>query len=108
MCTVHVGIGHDDDLMITQLGNIKILMDSGAKCCDHRLDLGIAVDLIQSCLLYIQDLTTKRKDCLCRTVTCSLRRTTGGISLYDVDLTILRILVRTVCKLSRKCHVIKC
>ena len=108
MCTVHVGIGHDDDLVITQFGNIKIFMDSCTKCSDHRLDLGIAVDLIQSCLLYVQDLTTQWKDCLRRTVTCCLRRTAGGISLYDVDLAVLRILIRTVCKLSRKCHIIQC
>ena len=67
-------------------------MDSGTKCSDHCLDLGIGINLIQSCLLYIQDLTTQWKDSLCCTVTCCLRRTAGGISLYDVDLAVLRIL----------------
>ncbi len=75
-------------------------MDSRTKCSDHRLESLCSVNLIQSCLLNIQDLTTQWKDCLRRTVTCCLRRTARGISLYDVDLAVLRILVRTVCKLS--------
>ena len=54
-------IGHDDDLVITQLGNIKILMDSGSEGSDHCLDLFVSVNLIQTCLLNIQDLTTQRR-----------------------------------------------
>ena len=57
MCSINVGIGHDNDLVISQFGNIEIIMDSCTECSDHCLDLGITVDLIQSCLLYIQDLS---------------------------------------------------
>ena len=102
MCSIDIGIGHDDDLVISQFGNIEVVMDSGTKRRDHRLDLGIAVDLIQSCLLYIQDLPTKWQDRLGCSVTGCLCRTSRRVSLYDVDLTLRRILVRTVCKLSRK------
>ena len=102
MASVDVGIGHNDDLVITKFGNIKILMDSGSEGSDHCLDLFVSVNFIQTCLLNIQDLTTKWKDRLCGTVSRCLGRTTRGISLYDINLTVLRILVRTVCKLSRK------
>ena len=102
MCTVNIGIGHNDDLVITKLGNIKILMDSGSEGSDHCLDLFVSINLIQTCLLNIQDLTTQWKNRLCGTVSRRLGRTARGISLYDIDLTVLRILVRTVCKLSRK------
>ena len=77
-------------------------MDSGTKRRNHRLDLGIAINLIQSCLLNIQDLSTKRQDRLGCSVTGCLRRTSRRVSLYDVDLALGRILIRTVCKLSRK------
>ena len=53
MRTVDIGIGHDDDLVVTKFGNIKILMDSGSKRSDHRLDLRIAVNLVQSRFLYV-------------------------------------------------------
>ena len=108
MRTVNIGIGHNDDLVITKLGNIKILMDSGSEGSDHCLDLFVSVNLIQTCLLNIQDLTTQRKNRLCGTVSRCLGRTARGISLYDIDLTVLRILVRTVCKLSRKRHAVQC
>ena len=108
MRAINIGIGHDDDLVITQLADIKVLVDSGTKGCDHRLDLGVAVDSVQTGFLYVEDLTTERKDCLCGTVTCCLGGTTRGITLYDVDLTVFRVLVRTVSQLARKRHSVKC
>ena len=87
MCTVHIGIGHDDDLVIPQFGNIKIFMDTGTKCSDHGFDLRIAVDSIQAGFLHIQDLTADWKDCLVITISGSLCRATSGISLYDKDFT---------------------
>jgi hypothetical protein len=90
-----------NDLVITQLGNIKVFMNSGTKCSDHCFDLGIAVNFIQSRFFHIQNFTTQRKNCLCCTASCCLCRTTRGISLDDKDLTVFRIFVRTVCKFSR-------
>ena len=62
MGSVHIRISHNDDLMITELSNIKIFMDSCAESRDHGFDLGIGIDFIQSCLFNIQDLSSKRKD----------------------------------------------
>ena len=93
MSTIDIGIGHDDDFMITQFCDIKIFMNTSTKCSDHCFNLCIAVDSVQTGFLYVEDLTTERKDCLCCTVTCCLGGTTRRISLYDVDLTVFRILV---------------
>ena len=108
MCTVHIGIGHDDDLMIPQFGNIKIFMDTGTKCSDHGFDLRIAVDSIQTGFLHIQDLSTKRQDRLGCTASRCLGRTAGRIPLYDVDLTVFGIFIRTVCQFSRKRQSFQC
>ena len=62
MGAVHIGIRHQDDLMVTKLADIKIVQNTGTKCRDHCLDLGIAVDSVLSCLLHIQDLAAKGKD----------------------------------------------
>ncbi len=104
MCTVHIGIGHNNNLVIAKLCNIKIISisfrKSAAKCIDHRLDLRIGKHLVNTCLFNIQNLTSNRKDCLIITVSGCLCRTACGISLYDKDLTLGRISSLTVCQLS--------
>ena len=102
MRAVDIGISHDDDLVIPQFGNIKIFMDTGTKRSDHGFDLRIAVDSIQTGFLHVQDLSTKRQNCLGCTASRGLCGTAGGISLYDVDLAVFRILIGTVCQFSRQ------
>ena len=79
-------------------------MNSGSECSYHSFNLGICIYFIETRLFYIQNFSSKRKDCLCGTITSRLRRTSGGISLYDVYFTIYRIFVGTVCKFSRQRH----
>ena len=102
MGAVHVGIRHNNNLMITQLTNIKIFMNPGSESRNHGFDLRICIDLIQPCLFHIQNLSAKRKDCLGCAVAGRFGGTAGGISLHDIDLAIHRILVGTVCQLSGK------
>ena len=91
MSTVHIRIGHDHDLVIAKLRDIKIISVSfrktATKSIDHSLDLCVGQHLVNGGLLYIEDLTPDRKDCLIVTVSGCLGRTAGGISLYDKDLT---------------------
>ena len=67
MCTVDVGISHDNDLVVTQLGNIKIFVNARSKSSDHRLDFCIAVNTFKTRLLHVQDLSAQRKNRLRRT-----------------------------------------
>ena len=83
-------------------------MDSGSEGSDHCLDLFVSVNFIQTCLLNIQDLTTKWKDRLCGTVSRCLGGTARGISLDQEDLTVFRILVGAVCQFSRQGHTVQC
>lgn len=53
MGTVHIGISHDDDLVVAELRDIEILMNSGTERRDHCLDLGIIINTVESCLLHI-------------------------------------------------------
>ena len=107
MCTVNIGIGHDNDLVITEFTDIKVIMDTCTKCSDHSLDLCIAVNSVKTGFFYIENFASKRKYSLCRTVSCSLCRTARGISLYDVNLTVFRVFIGTVCKFARQCHSIE-
>ena len=87
MCSVHIGIGHDHNLIVTEFGNIEIVSISfgkaASKSVDHGLDLRIGQYLVDGGLLYIEDLTADRQDSLIVTVSGSLGRTAGGISLYN-------------------------
>ena len=107
MRAVNIGIGHNDDFVVSELGNIKILMNACSKCSNHCLDLCISVNPVKSCLLHIQDLAAKRQNRLCGTGTRCFCGTTCGITLDDKDLTFFRVLVRTICQLSRKRHPVK-
>ena len=60
MRSVDVGIRHDNDLVITKLRNIEILMNAGSECRDHCLDFSISVNSVKTGLLNIQDLAAKR------------------------------------------------
>ena len=53
MCTIHIRIGHDDNLVIAKLTDIKIIMNAGTKCSDHSLDFCVGIYFIHSCLFYV-------------------------------------------------------
>ena len=108
MRTIHIGIGHDNDLVVTQFCNIEVFMDTRSESSDHGFDLGISIDFIQSRFLHVQNFSTQWKDCLCRTASCGLGRAAGGITLYDIDFTVFRIFIGTVCQFSRKGHSLQC
>ena len=82
-------------------------MDTGTKSSDHSFDLSIGINLIQSCLLNIQNFSTKRKNCLCSTASCSFGTASRRISLNDINFTVGRILIRTVSQLSGKTHTLQ-
>ena len=104
MRTIHIGICHNNNLIITQFGNIKIVAVSFGKTAseriDHRLDLRICQYFVDTCFFYIQYLSTNWKDSLEITVAGCLCRTTGRISLNNENLTFGSISALTICQLS--------
>ena len=56
MGAVHIGIGHDDDLVIPKLCRVKLISDAGAQGGDDGLELVVAVDLVRSRLLHVEHL----------------------------------------------------
>ncbi|MCY1221926.1 hypothetical protein D9M72_339990 [compost metagenome] len=101
MLAIHVGIGHEHDLVIAQLGEVEVLANAGAECSDHGLDLVVAEGLVQPCPLNVQDLAAQREDGLCFRVPAALGRTAGGVTLHDVDLALFRVLRGAVRQLAR-------
>ena len=53
-----LGEVNDDNLVISQFGNIKIFMNSCSECSNHSFDFCITINFIKSCLFYVKDFTT--------------------------------------------------
>ncbi len=88
--------------MVAQLLDVEILVDARAEGRDHRADLLVFQNAVETCLLDIEDLASQRKDRLGRTHTRGLGGAACGITLYDEDLALGRILLRAVGKLAGK------
>ena len=62
MRAVDVGVGHQDDLVIAQLGEVEIVAaDAGAERRDQRADLLGAQHLVEARALDIEDLAAQRQ-----------------------------------------------
>ena len=105
---VHIGIRHDNDLVVTQLRDVKILVDAGAEGRDHGLDFLVLVDAFLSRLLDVQNFAAERQNRLRRPASGRLGGAACGISLDQENLTVLRILVGAVRQLSGQSHAVQC
>ena len=108
MASVHIGIGHDDNLVVTQLTEIHSLLSvfillrhSHAECGIDITDFLTVERPVFCSFLHVQNLTSKRKDSLDATVTSLLCSTACGISLDEEELALFRISFGAVCKFTR-------
>ena len=96
--TIDVGIGHDDNLVVTQLVGISLLAvfaiytEADTDTLDDVHDRLSFEYLVPLYLFYIQNLTTQWENSLTETVATLLGRTAGGITLDEEDLAFFRIL----------------
>ena len=106
MASVHIGIGHDDHLVVTQLGEVERLAvllraDGHAECSVDVPDFLAFEHPVVHRLLHIEDLSPERKDGLSHAVTALLCRTACGVSLDKEKLAFLRVTLRAVSQFSR-------
>ena len=119
MRTIDIGIGHDDDLVITQVIDIErlVLTQVHTEGAEHVLNLLRVEHLVDKHLLDIQDLTTQRKDGLIEAIASRLGGTTCRVTLDQENLTFFGILARavgqfawqaTACELRLLLHILAC
>ena len=103
MGAVHIRIRHDNNLVIPKLRNIKVISisfgEAASKRINHRLNLRVRQNLVDTCLLHIENLSPDRQNSLVHPFSCRLGRAARRISLNNEDLTFLRIPALTVGKL---------
>src|SRR5262249_6061509 len=101
MGAIDVGIGHDDDLMVAELGEIELVVaDPCTKRRDQRTDLRARQHLVEARALDIEDLTAQGKHRLEAAVARVLRAAAGRIALDQEQLGLSRIALLAVCELA--------
>ena len=107
MASVNIGIGHDHDLVVSQLRQVDSLRvflstDGHAKGGVDIADFLALESPVLHGFLDVENLTPQRKDGLEGTVTTNFGSSAGGIALNEEELALGRILVGAVGKLAGK------
>ena len=98
--TVHVCIGHADNSVVTDLGNVEIVKHSAAERGYHGFDFLVFENSVHSRFFHVQNFTPERKNRLKTSVPALLCRSACGISLHEIDLAKFGVLFGTVGKFS--------
>jgi len=86
MRSVHVGIGHDDDLVVADLLDVElVLADTGADCGDQRANFVVVQDLVEAGLFNVQNLAAQRQNGLKFAIAALFGRAAGAVALDDVE-----------------------
>src|SRR5687767_109060 len=96
VAAINISIAHDDYFMVPELFNVQntlaiFLFNAHAKGSKHVLDLLVVIDLMLKRFFNVKDLSTKRKNRLEIPVTSLFSCATCTISLYKIDLALMRI-----------------
>ena len=86
MRSIHVGVRHDDDLVVTKLCRIEIILaNSRSQGGDHRCNFRVREHLVVAGLLDIQDLSLDGQNRLGSPVAALLGGTAGRIAFHNED-----------------------
>src|ERR671933_632739 len=107
VCADHVGVRHQDHLVVASALEVELVADAGADRGDERLDLLVAQHLVDARALDVEDLAAQRQHRLRVPVAPLLRRAAGGVALDDEDLAQRRVLDRAVGELAGQARVLE-
>ena len=106
MRAVHVGVGHDDDLVVAGLVGVEAadgfaaLADAGAYGGDERSDFFVGEDLVEAGLLGVDQLASEREDGLVAAVAALFGGAAGRVALDEVDFADLGVALGAVGELA--------
>ena len=99
---VRVGVGHDHDFVIAQLGEVEILADARAQRRNQRAIGLVSEQFVEPRALDVEHLAAQRQDRLCASIATLFGRTPGGVAFDDEELGQLRIALRAIGQLARQ------
>ena len=98
---VHVGVGHEDDFAVANLGGIEVLFrDAGAERGDHGADLFVGQHLVVACFFDVQNFSLEREDGLEAAVAALFGGAAGGFALDQEQLAAVGIALGAVGELA--------
>src|SRR5829696_3686143 len=100
VASVHVGVGHDHDLVVARLVYVEGLPHPGAYGGDHSLYLDVGEDLVHVGLLDVEDLAPQRQNGLEVPLPPLLGGPARRVALDDVELAPCRVLGRAIGELA--------
>ena len=104
---VHVGVGHDDDLVIAQLRQIEVVANASSQRADDVRHLLRRQHLVDAGPLHVEDFTSDRQHRLILALAPLLGRPTGRVALDDEHLGIDRIAILALRQSARQPQPIK-
>ena len=108
MAAVDVGVAHDDDAVVAQLGDVEVVgADAGAERRDDVADLLGGERLVEARLLDVQDLAAQRQDRLERAVAALLGRAAGRVALDEVQLALLGVALLALGELAGQARAVE-
>ena len=98
---VHVGVGHDGDGVVAQLGEVDVALaadhpDAGPHGRNQGLDFLVGQHLVETGAFHVENLAPQRQNSLGGRVAPLLGRTTGRITFDDVQFGIRRVFTLAV------------
>jgi hypothetical protein len=86
MRAVHIGVGHDDDLVVAQILDVELRAHADAQRLAEVGDLGVLAELGRRRAQHVQDLAPKRQERLRLAVPRHLGRAARAVALDDEQL----------------------
>ena len=102
MRPVHVGVGHDHDLVIPPLGKISLVANARADRRDHAPDLLVGEHLVFAALVGVDDLASQRQNRLILAEPAPLGTAAGTVSLDQIQLAPRHLAAGAVPQLARQ------
>ena len=100
MGAVHIGVGHDDDLVIAQFFQIELRPDAGAQRLDQRTDFTAGQHAVEPGALHVQYLAAQGQDGLVLAVAAILGAAAGGIAFDQEQFRFDRITLLAIGQLA--------
>ncbi len=98
---VDVGIGHEDDLAVANLGRVEVVFaDAAAERGDHGADFFVAQHLVVAGLLDVEDLALEGQDGLEAAVAALLGGAAGAFALDQVEFAAVGVAFAAVSQLA--------
>ena len=102
MRAVDVGVGHDDDLVVSQLADVEIFADAAAERLDDDADFLAAEHLVHARLFDVENLAAQGQNGLELAVASLFGAAAGRVALDDVDFAVFGGAAGAVGQLARQ------